>query len=77
MANRFFQGGKKVCRGGFAPFPPGYGPVSNSFKVCPTIFTRGPKIFLASYGPGFAPQCCVDSLATVEALKINVYLLLL
>jgi len=51
--------------------------VSNSFKVCPTYFTGGAKIFLASYGPGFASQCCVDRLATVKALKMNVHLLLL
>ena len=46
-------------------------------KYVQHIFTGGPKIFLASYGPGFAPECCVDRLATVEALKLNVDLLLL
>ena len=77
MPNRFFQGSEKFAGEASPPFPPGYGPVSNRLKVCPTHFYRGPKIFLPSYGPGFAPQCCVDSLATVEALKINVHLLLL
>jgi len=73
----FSRGCEKVCRGGFAPFTRGYGPVSNSFKVCPTHFAGGSKFFLASYGPGFAPYCCVDRLATVEALKMNAHLLLL
>jgi len=27
------------------PFPSGYGPVSNSFKVCPTHFYRGAENF--------------------------------
>jgi len=43
--------------------------VSNSFKVCPTHFCRGAKIFLASYGSGFAPWYCVDRKATFEAWK--------
>jgi len=48
------MGGEKVCGGGFAPFPTGYGPVSNSLKYVQHIFTEGPKIFLANCGPGFA-----------------------
>ena len=73
----FSRGGEKVCRETSPHFPPAYGPVSNSFKVCPTHFSGEPKIVLASYGPGFVPWCCVDRLATVEALKTNVHLLLL
>jgi len=45
MPDRFFQGGEKVCRGGFAPLPPVHGPVSSTFKVCPAHFSRGGKNF--------------------------------
>jgi len=57
MPNRFFQEGGRFAGETSPPFPPGYGPVSNSFKVqyVQHICTEGPKTFLASYGPGFAP----------------------
>ena len=78
MPNRFFQGSEMVCRGDFAPLSTlviGLCPIV--LKYVQRIFTGEPKIFLASYGPGFAPLCCVDRLATVEALKKNIHLLLL
>jgi len=55
-AQQIFPGGAKRFAGKAShPFPRGYGPVSNSFKVCPTYFSWGAEIFLASYRPGFAP----------------------
>jgi len=52
----FSRGVEKVCRGGFAPFFPlvtGLCPIV--LKYVQHIFARGPKIFLADYGLGFAP----------------------
>jgi len=55
-AQQIFPMGAKRFAGRLRPpFHPGYGPVSSSFKVCPTHFYRGAEIFLASYGPGFGP----------------------
>ena len=79
MPNRFFSpGGRKCLRGRLRP------PFPLITDLCPIvlkyvqhIFPGGPKIFLASCQPGFAPLFCVDGLATVEALKMNVHLLLL
>jgi len=68
-AQQIFPGGWKGLQGRLrTPSRPGYGPVSNSFRVgyVQHIFPRGPKIFLASYGPGFAPYCCADRLWSVE-----------
>jgi len=79
MPNIFFQGGgaKRFAWGGFAPFLPGYGPVSNSFKVCLTHFSRGTETFSSQLRLGFAPKFSVDRLATVEAVEMNFHLLLL
>ena len=75
MPNRFFQGRRKSLQGRLRPlFPPGYGPVSNSFKVCPTHFCKGAENFFSWLWAWFCP---IDRLATVEALKMNVHLLLL
>jgi len=73
----FSREGQKGLQGKLLPFPCGFWPVSNSFKVCPRHFYRRTENFLASYRPGFAPSCCVNRLATAEALKTNVHLLLL
>ena len=56
MSIGFSRGGEKVCRGGFAPLSPvitGLCPIV--LKYVQHIFPGGPKLFLASYGPGFAP----------------------
>jgi len=73
----FSKGAGQAGRGGFAPSPLVTGLCPIVLKYMSNTFYRRAKIFPASYGPGFAPQCCVDRLATVEALKINVHLLLL
>ena len=73
-AQQIFPGGRNGLLRGFAPLSPlvtGLCPIV--LKYIQHIFTGGAKIVL----PGFAPQCCVDRLTTVEALKMNVHLLLL
>ena len=51
----FSMGGKKVCRGGFAPYPLVTGLCTIVLKYVQHIFPGGPKYFLASNGPGFSP----------------------
>jgi len=45
-AQQIFPGGAIRFAGEASlPFPSGYGPVSNSFEVCPTHFYRGAENF--------------------------------
>jgi len=77
-AQQIFPGGAKRFAGEASPpLPVVTGLCPIVLKYVQHIFTGGSKFFLASYGPGFAPYCCVDRLATVEALKMNAHLLLL
>jgi len=74
-ANIFFQWGRNVLQGRLrtpSPLVTGLCPIA--LKYVQHIFPVGPKIFLASYGPGFARYCCIDRLAIVQALKMNVHL---
>jgi len=77
MPNRFSQGGRKGLQVRLRPplLVTGLCPIVLKYVL--HIFTGGPKIFIASYGPGFAPYCCVDRTSTAETLKMNVHLLLL
>jgi len=55
-AQQIFPGGAKRFAGEVsAPFSPGYWPVSNSFKVCPTHFSRGAENCSSSLRAWFFP----------------------
>jgi len=69
-AQQIFVGeGEKICKGDFALLSP------LVTSLCPILSKYVQHIFK---GRGdFAPYCCVDRLATVEAFKMNVHFLLL
>ena len=65
-AQQIFPGGAKrfaVKASPPSPLVTGLCPIVLSMS---THFPGGPTFFLGSYGHGFAPKCCVGSLATVE-----------
>ena len=53
--NRFFQGGGRFAGKASPPFPLVTGLCPIVSKMSNTFLHGGAKIFLASYGPGFAP----------------------